>query len=167
MDLDVVIRRLEPAQDVELFREIRLESLKKSPESFGSDFATENGKLLEWFAERLSTSDMFGAFEGEGLLGIAGFYIEPTMRRAHKGAIWGVYVRPEARGAGVAHRLIQTVLEHAKGRVEQVNLVVERGNMHARRLYTRLGFVEYGVEKNAIKIGDAYFDDVLMAKALG
>ena len=66
----------------------------------------------------------------------------------------------------MARRLIEAVLEHARGEVEQVNLVVERGNMNARRLYTSLGFIEYGLEKNALKIGDRYFDDVLMAKAL-
>jgi GNAT superfamily N-acetyltransferase len=163
---DFVIRRLEAGPDTEIFREIRLESLKVAPESFGMDFGTESGKPLEWFAERLTSSDMFGAFHGEDLLGIAGFYVEPTARRAHKGVIWGVYVRPKARSAGVARSLIEAVLAEATGRVEQINLIVERGNLHARRLYTSLGFVEYGVEKNAIKIGDRYFDDVLMAKAL-
>ena len=78
--------------------------------------------------------------------------------------LWGVYVRPKARSAGVARRLVEAVLDHARGRVEQVNLAVERGNMHARRLYTSLGFVEYGLEKNALKIGDRYFDDVLMVR---
>ncbi len=163
---DFVIRRLEPGPDTEIFRAIRLELLKKSPESFGSDHATESARPLDWFAGRLTTSDMFGAFHGEDLLGIAGFYVEPTLQRAHKGVIWGVYVRPAARSAGVARRLIEAVLAHAKGRVEQVNLVVERGNLHARRLYTSLGFVEYGLERNALKIGGRYFDDVLMAKAL-
>ncbi len=55
-----------------LFATIRLELLKKSPDSFGSDFASENGRPPEWFAERLTTSDVFGAFHGEELLGIAG-----------------------------------------------------------------------------------------------
>ena len=163
---EFVVRRLEPGPDTELFRTIRLESLKKSPESFGSDFATESARPVEWFAGRLTGSDMFGAFHGEELLGIAGFYVEPTIQRAHKGVIWGVYVRPKARSAGVARRLIEAVLAHAEGRVEQVNLCVERGNLHARRLYTGLGFVEYGLEKNALKIGDRYYDDVMMVKAL-
>ncbi len=163
---DFVIRRLEPEPDAELYRAIRLESLKTAPESFGSDFATESTRPLAWFAERLAGGAMFGAFHGEELLGIAGFYVEPTIQRAHKGVIWGVYVRPKARSAGVARRLIEAVLAEAKGRVEQVNLVVERRNLHARRLYASLGFVEYGLEKNAIRIGDRYFDDVLMTRRL-
>ncbi len=163
---EFVIRRLEPGADTELYREIRLESLKKSPESFGSDFATESHQPPEWFAERLASAVLFGAFHGDELLGIAGFYVESTIQRAHKGVLWGVYVRPKARSAGVARRLIETVLEHARSQVEQVNLIVERGNIHARRLYASLGFIEFGLEKNAIKIGDRYFDDVLMVRQL-
>jgi ribosomal protein S18 acetylase RimI-like enzyme len=163
---DFVIRRLEPGQDTELFRAIRLESLKKNPESFGSDFASENDKPPEWFAGRLTTSDVFGAFHGEELLGIAGFQVGQTAKRAHKGTLWAVYVRPAKRSAGVARRLVETVIEHAKGRVEQVNLAVDRRNMHARRLYTSLGFIEYGLEKNALKVGDRYLDDVLMVRTL-
>ena len=163
---DFVIRRLEAGPDTEAFRAIRLESLKTTPESFGSDFATENGKPAEWFAEGLTTAEVFGAFHGQELLGIAGFSAERSTLQAHKGRLWGVYVRRKARSAGVARRLIEAVLAHAGGQVEQMNLVVERGNLHARRLYTSLGFIEYGLEKNALKIGKRYFDDVLMAKPL-
>ncbi len=164
---DFVIRRLEPGPDTERFRAIRLESLKTEPESFGSDFTSESQRPVEWFAERLAGGDVFGACHGEDLLGIAGFYVEPALQRAHKGVIWGVFVRPRARSAGVARALIEAALARAQGQVEQVNLVVERSNMHARRLYASLGFVEYGLEKNAIKIGDRYFDDVLMVRQLG
>lgn len=39
-------------------------------------------------------------------------------------------------------------------------------NEYARQFYARLGFVEYGVEKNALKIDGRYYDDVLMAMAI-
>ena len=163
---DFVIRRLEPGPDTERFRAIRLESLRTEPESFGSDFASENRQPPEWFAERLASNDVFGAFHGEELLGIATFATERAVQKAHKGMLWGVFVRQKARSAGVGRALVEAVLAHARGRVEQINLAVERGNLHARRLYTSLGFIEYGLEKNALKLGERYFDDVLMAKAL-
>ncbi len=77
----------------------------------------------------------------------------------------GLCAAGQGRSAGVARRLVEAVLEHARARVEQVNLAVDRRNMHARRLYTSLGFVEYGLEKNALKIGDRYLDDVLMVRS--
>lgn len=163
---DFVIRRLEAGPDTEIFRAIRLEALKTAPEAFVSDYASESAKPAESFAESLANVAVFGAFHGEELLGIAGFYVEEKVRLAHKGVLIAVYVRPRARSAGVARRLVEAVLEHARGRVEQVNLAVERRNINARRLYTSLGFVEYGMEKNAVKMGDRYFDDVLMVKRL-
>ena len=169
MDLEVkefAIRRLEPEADATIFRQIRLEALRTNPEAFGSEFAAESARPPDWFAEQLSASAVFGGFQGDDLVGMAGFSVERAPSRAHKGILWGVYVRPRARSAGIARSLVRTVLDHAAGKVETVNLVVERGNMNARRLYTSLGFAEYGLEKNALKVGDRYFDDVLMAKPL-
>ena len=40
-------------------------------------------------------------------------------------------------------------------------------NQPARQLYAGFGFVEYGIEKNALKADGRYYDDVLMAKPLG
>jgi hypothetical protein len=40
------------------------------------------------------------------------------------------------------------------------------GNEPARRLYARLGFVEYGIERNSLKHGGRYYDEILMAKDL-
>jgi RimJ/RimL family protein N-acetyltransferase len=48
-----------------------------------------------------------------------------------------------------------------------VQLTVVAGNETARRLYAGLGFEEYGLEKKALKLGDRYFDEILMAKDLG
>jgi ribosomal protein S18 acetylase RimI-like enzyme len=40
------------------------------------------------------------------------------------------------------------------------------GNEQARRLYARLGFVEYGIEKKSLKYCGRYYDEILMAKEL-
>jgi hypothetical protein len=48
-----------------------------------------------------------------------------------------------------------------------IQLSVVVGNEQARRLYARLGFVEYGIEKNSLKFRGSYFDEILMAKDLG
>jgi RimJ/RimL family protein N-acetyltransferase len=78
-----------------------------------------------------------------------------------------MYVRPEARGAGVARRLVEAVIAYARARVELIQLSVVVGNEPARRLYARLGFVEYGIEKNSLKYRGRYYDEILMAKELG
>jgi RimJ/RimL family protein N-acetyltransferase len=50
--------------------------------------------------------------------------------------------------------------------VELIQLAVVSDNEAARRLYQRLGFVEYGIEKKALKQDGRYYDEVLMAKEL-
>ena len=64
----------------------------------------------------------------------------------------------DARGAGIARRLVEAVIAYARPRVELIQLSVVVGNEQARRLYARLGFVEYGIEKNSLKYRGGYFD---------
>jgi RimJ/RimL family protein N-acetyltransferase len=47
-----------------------------------------------------------------------------------------------------------------------VQLTVVSVNEAARRLYSAMGFVEYGYEKRALKHDGRYFDEVLMVKFL-
>jgi ribosomal protein S18 acetylase RimI-like enzyme len=164
-DADAPIRRLLPA-DAGLYRGIRLEALSLAPEAFGSTFARESAKPLAWFAARLESAAVFGAFDGSNLLGIAGFFVNQGQKEAHKGALWGMYVRPNARAAGHGQRLVEAVVEHARRHVEVLQLTVVSGNEPARRLYAKLGFVEYGIEKNALKQDGRYWDEILMAKPL-
>jgi RimJ/RimL family protein N-acetyltransferase len=163
---EIQIRQLTPG-DAALYRSIRLEGLKESPEAFGSTFDAEFTKPLAWFFDRLSGSTVFGAIRDSKILGVAGFAVRLEEKEAHKGLLWGMYVRPDARGAGVARRLVEAVIAYARPHVELIQLSVVVGNEPARRLYARLGFVEYGIEKNSLKYGGRYYDEILMAKELG
>ena len=109
----ITIRRLSP-EEAALFREIRLEGLRRDPDAFSSTFEDESAKPLAFFAERLAASAVFGAFRGAELLGVAGFYVQPGPKHGHKGTLWGMYVRPQARGAGIGGRLVGAVIEHAR-----------------------------------------------------
>jgi ribosomal protein S18 acetylase RimI-like enzyme len=97
---------------------------------------------------------------------IVGFAVQQGQKRAHKGILWGMYVRPAARKASVGRQLVEAICNLARQQVELIQLTVVRGNEPARSLYTRLGFLEYGVEKNALKQDSRYYDEVLMAKDL-
>jgi RimJ/RimL family protein N-acetyltransferase len=45
-------------------------------------------------------------------------------------------------------------------------LTVVASNVAARRLYSAAGFEEYGLERRALKVGDEYYDEVLMVLPL-
>ena len=161
----IQIRRLTPA-DAALYRDIRLEGLRCNPEAFGSTFEAETAKPLTFFSERLGGSAAFGAFQDSELVGIAGLLIREGRKQGHKGLLVGMYVRPSARKAGVGRRLVETIVEFARHRVELIQLSVVSDNEPARRLYERLGFLAYGIERKALKQDGRYYDEVLMAREL-
>jgi RimJ/RimL family protein N-acetyltransferase len=165
IDPAISIRLLRP-DDAVSYRAIRLEALERNPESFGASLEVEAMQPLEWFAERLQRNAVFGAFADAALIGIAGFRVEDAAKLAHKGLLWGVYVHPAGRGAGLARVLVERVIAHAREHVELLQLTVVSTNERARRLYAHLGFSEYGIEKHGLKYGGAYFDEVLMVKFL-
>jgi ribosomal protein S18 acetylase RimI-like enzyme len=162
---DVKIRRLSPA-DASAYRNLRLEALKLAPEAYSSTFAAENSETLAFFAARIDTSAVFGACANGNLLGIAGFVARQGQKQAHEGVLVGMYVQPGARNLGIGQRLVEAVIEHAKEHVEILQLSVVVENEPGKRLYRKLGFVEYGLEKRALKQAGRYWDEVLMVKSL-
>jgi ribosomal protein S18 acetylase RimI-like enzyme len=152
--------------DAALYREIRLEGLRLSPEAFGSTFEAENARPIEMFADRILNSETLGAFEGSEILGIAGLLENKGSKESHKALLVAMYVRAQARNRGVGRRLVEAVIEVARRRVELLHLTVVSDNQPARRLYAGLGFVEYGIERKSLKQDGRYYDEVLMAKDL-
>ena len=166
MDTSTIeVRRLAASQG-DVYREIRLEALRLNPESFGSTFESESVRPLEHFSERVAQCPVFGAFRGAEIVGMAGFLGREGAKDAHKGYLWGMYVRTDSRNAGVGRKLAEAVIDYAREHVEVLQLDVVSENEAARRLYVSLGFVEYGIERNALKQGGRYYDEVLMAKDL-
>jgi ribosomal protein S18 acetylase RimI-like enzyme len=166
MSADVELRRLR-ADEAASFKAIRLEALKPNPELFGSTFELEEKLDVAWFAGRLADAHVIGAFRGGELVGTVGFSIQQGPKNAHKGRLWGMYVRPGARGRGIARLLVNAALGVAREQVELVQLTVVRDNQAARRLYDSLGFVEFGMEPKGSKYDNQYFDEAHMALDFG
>jgi RimJ/RimL family protein N-acetyltransferase len=159
------LRRL-GAEDASAYREIRLEALADSPHNFSSTLESERDQPPDRFAARLADAFVLGAFSGPHLVGVAGFYVQPRPKHRHKGMLWGMYVRPDYRAAGIGRKLVEAIIAHARQHVELLQLFVVSDNAPARRLYASLGFVEYGIERHATKYRGEYHDDVLMALSL-
>ena len=159
------IRLLTP-DEAPLYRDIRLEGLRQDPEAFSSTFERENAMPLSWFAERVVKGNVFGAFVDGELLGVAGYWPQEGSKVRHKAGLWGMYVRPDARGSRLGERLIDAIVSHASSRVEQLTLGVAEGNESARLLYRKTGFSEYGREMKALKQDGRYIDEILMVRFL-
>ena len=125
----IEIRRLGPA-DAELYREIRLEGLRCSPEAFGSTFEAESARPLSAFSERLESGvRMFGAFQGSEIVGVAGLLIQQGQKEAHKGSLVGMYVRADYRaGQGLDGGWVEGGSELARKTCELIELGVVSEN---------------------------------------
>jgi ribosomal protein S18 acetylase RimI-like enzyme len=164
----VEIRRLLES-DAQEFRNLRLEALEREPSSFAESADEMRHVNVEIYAQRLrnNTNDSFvvGAFHDSKLVGIAGFFREARLKRRHKGTVWGVYVSPDHRGQGIARAILTEVLKTARTipDLKWIALSVTVEREPARRLYRSLGFQPWGIESQALKVGDAYFDEEFMA----
>jgi RimJ/RimL family protein N-acetyltransferase len=164
----MVIRRLDE-DDAEEFRALRLGALLESPEAFGSSYEETAAQPAEILTRRLrrdpEAPDNFflGAFD-PSMIGMIGFHRETRLKTRHKGSILSMYVAPEARGKGIGRVLVEQTIAEARRQVglEQIILFVVSTNQAACALYAGCGFVVYGVEPRALKLGDRYFDEDMM-----
>jgi ribosomal protein S18 acetylase RimI-like enzyme len=154
--------RLLCGADAAAFQALRLEALAGHPSAFASARHEEADQRSAEVALRLDQGAVFGAFAGGALAGTAGLAIPAREKKSHKGVLWGVYVREAARGQGLGRRLVEGVIAHARGHLEQLHATVTAGNQAARQLYRSLGFQTYGLEPRGLKVGDAYFDQELL-----
>ncbi|MCY0954158.1 GNAT family N-acetyltransferase, partial [Streptomyces sp. H27-S2] len=93
------------------------------------------------------------------LPGVESFFDDvPEVSQTH---IVGVFVRPEARGTGLAEKLFQAALEWSwsltEPQVERVRLFVHEDNARAEAMYGKVGFKHTGLSVPAA--GDATRSD--------
>ena len=157
------VRRL-LAPDAPAFREIRLEGLCDHPDAFGASMREEAALPLAFFQQNLDRGFVLGGDMPDGQLGgVAGLRFHETDRTRHKAWLWGMYVRPPARGTGLAASLIAGIIDEARGKVEEVVLTVGDHNAPAIARYRAMGFEACGVEQRALKVGEIYVNDLMMS----
>jgi len=157
----VEIRRLR-AGEGDVFRAMRLEALTLDTASFASDAGVEARKPAAWFEARIAEG-VFGAFVGGALVGMAGYSRDTNPKQAHKARLFGMYLRADQRGRGLAGKLVAAVIDHARADGAEILLLASNAsNRAAIRLYELAGFRQYGVEPRALKQPDGgYTDDAL------
>jgi len=171
--MPVTIRVLTEA-DAVAYRALRLRALHEDPEAFGSTYAQEAARPLAVTQARLQVPDnaTFGAFDngsdGAGsstLVGIVTLIRQDGEKDRHKTEMVAMYVASEARGRGIGRLLVQAVIARAQATagVEQIHCTAVTANAAALSLYHALGFASYGIERHALKVGDQYWDEELLA----
>ena len=150
-----MIRQLQPG-DAEDFFVLRRRALEDVPLAFassaGDDLVADVATARELLG-RGPESVIFGAFDGETLVGCVGLYRDRHLKMAHKCHLWGLFVVPAARRRGLARRLVDATVAHARTLpgVSWVHLSVSSAAEGARRLYEVVGFRVWGTEPDALR----------------
>jgi ribosomal protein S18 acetylase RimI-like enzyme len=163
--MNYLVRQL-GAADAEEFRRVRLDALQLHPEAFAASYEDECALDAAQFAERLATQGLtrFGAFAQQEMVGLIGLLVSGGSKLRHKAHLFSMYVAAGHRRTGLADRLVQTVIDAARDDGALVlQLTVTVGNAPAQHLYRRMGFKGYGIERRALKVGDRFYDEELMA----
>ena len=145
------------------WKEIRLEALKKSPDSFVSSFEEEDKTPDNMWAEQLENSIKFGYFINNEIVGCSGLLIEKATKISHTGSLFGMYVKDGVRGSGVGFDLVNFVKNYAKeNHIKHLYLGCNAENLGAVKLYKKCGFKIYGTRPDYTKIDNKFYDDLTM-----
>ncbi|MEL7416295.1 MAG: GNAT family N-acetyltransferase [Pseudomonadota bacterium] len=155
-------RRLKGESDAHLWRKIRLEALRVSPDDFLTQYADVVDRPFESFVSNLENGVTCAAIADGEAVAVMVLIPETLSAAAHRASLVAVYVRPDQRGTGVAKAVFKTLLDEAPAEVTQIELYVREGNARAEAFYSRLGFVEYGRLPDAARVGGESQTDILM-----
>jgi len=161
----VEVRRLRAAQ-AKNYRSLLVEALIVHPDCFVEDYREELARPITETEQELERSGVFGAWEGNRLIGIAAEVPCTTMKRRHCGQLRNLYVRREYRRNGVARRLIQEVLAYCSRGVERLEAEIPAQCETAVQLFEEHGFRLYGLSPNGIRIGPEALDVWTMIRTL-
>jgi RimJ/RimL family protein N-acetyltransferase len=154
---------------VDAYRALMLEAYAQAPDAFTSTPAERAAMSREGWQRRMGLDGgdqaAFGALLADGTLaGAVAVEGEAREKTRHKALLIGMYVPERHRGLGLGRALVQAALAHAAARPGTllVQLTVTAGNAAAERLYASCGFVPFGTEPLAIRVGDRFLSKVHM-----
>jgi RimJ/RimL family protein N-acetyltransferase len=163
------IERLDASHALE-YRALMLEAYDRHPQAFTSSVRERAAMPLGWWESRLTgkLDVVLGAFEEGQLVGIVGLAFEPREKVRHKATLFGMYVSANVRQRGLGYELVQAVLAEARNHqdLRLIKLTVTAGNDAAFTLYQRCGFIQFGLEPMAVRVGEDYFDKIHMWREL-
>lgn len=140
---------------------LRREMLQDAPWAFLASEAQDRGCDVEKVRVSLQRTDaaIVGIRDDGKLVASAGVVREEALKRRHIAMIWGVYVTPAARGRGCARAVVSRAIELARSwaGIGSIHLAVNANAPEAKRLYESLGFREWGLEPDAVRIDGRSF----------
>ncbi|MGN6793153.1 MAG: GNAT family N-acetyltransferase [Streptosporangiaceae bacterium] len=161
------VRRLGP-EDWEICRQVRLTALAEAPYAFMSTLAREQRFDEQVWRQRLSSpvaATFLGWVDGAPVGTATGKVDNPDDEFSVPGSwqLIGMWVDPDARGTGVADRLVEAVSSHAREHgARSVTLWVTEINARAKCFYERIGFVPTGARQPVREDEPDYWEEQMI-----
>ncbi len=125
-----------------MFRDIRLASLRDSPQAFSATLESALARDEASWREGLAGRAQFVAMAADDVAGTAGGMVDAS---GHFGELVSMWVAPPWRGRGAGARLIEEVAGWAAAAgLKELRLWFVEGNEAAERSYLRSGFTRTG-----------------------
>ena len=141
-----------------LYRSIRLEALRESPEAFSASYDAALGREMESWDNQADAAAEGGdraifVVQAAEPVGLVALYRDPE--NPSQGELVQMWIAPSERGGGIAEVLLNHLFEWAAGNsYETVRAEVTDGNQRALRFYLRYGFRKLesaGTETSLVK----------------
>jgi ribosomal protein S18 acetylase RimI-like enzyme len=140
----ISVRRIRIGEG-ELFKQMRLTSLREAPYAFSSTYESALRRSPESWREQADSTaqgadrSTFIAFSDNSQIGIAALYRNPE--ETDVGEVLQVWVAPEYRSRGVAFDLLDAVFQWAgENGFRIITATITKGNTRALKFYRKYGF---------------------------
>lgn len=159
--------RLAERTDVPAMREIFNEVLRNSNSIYREEEVTLEERYA-WFDEKLEHGfPIFGAYEGDHLIGYAGYGTWRAAQGYRKSVELTIYVDQKFRGVGIGSALMKTIIDHAKTDGYHVMIgAIDAANQQSIEFHKRFGFVEVARMPEVALKNDQWLTLVFMQKLL-
>ena len=160
------------SDDAPAYRRLMLHAYEQDADAFTSTAEERAAEADDWWAHRIADprglSAVFGAFNGDRLVGSAAIEFSAKSKTGHKAHVVGMFVASDCRGRGAGKALLQAVDTCARSRagVAVLTLTVTEGNDAATALYVGAGFMAFGVEPLAVLTPSGFKAKIHMWKRL-
>jgi L-amino acid N-acyltransferase YncA len=138
----MIIRKAQRS-DVPAMREIFNEVLRNSNSIYREEEVTLEERY-EWFDEKIENGfPIFGAYEGDKLVGYAGYGSWRAAQGYRKTVELTIYVESLVRGKGTGKALMRTIIDQAKEDGFHIMLgAIDSANISSIDFHRKFGFVE-------------------------
>lgn len=148
----------------QILKDLWLEALQNDSIAYASSYDEEAALSEAEWRKKFEAGTKYVAVALGKYVGLAGATFEKKIKLQHTADLAGFYVVAEYRGKGIGRALLERILSDLRSnpKIMKVRLAVGTTQTNAIKLYRDLGFVETGVARKAVKIGDVYYDHMRM-----